>query len=126
MSRNLAPILAACIALAGLVPAKADDSVKGVMMIPVKLVAFTAGAVVGTPIAIVRKVAENTSTMSGDASGKSDNVAVRTVAGVAMLPFAIFKGGLEGGYLGTANSWKNSSEKPFSADSFSLGDMKDE
>lgn len=125
MSRNLAPILAVCIALAGFLPAKADDSAKGVMMIPVRLVAFATGAVIGTPIAIVRKVAENTTNMSGQASGKSDNPLLRGVAAVFIFPFAVFKGGLEGGYLGTANSWKNSSDKPFSADSFSLGDMKE-
>lgn len=123
MSRNLAPILAVCIALAGLLPAKADDSAKGVAMIPVKLVAFATGAVIGTPIAIVRKVCENTTTMSGDATGKSDNLALRGAAGLVTFPFAVFKGGLEGAYYGSANSWKNSSEKPFSASSFSLGDM---
>jgi hypothetical protein len=115
MSRNLAPILAACIALAGFIPAHAENSANGVLMIPVRLVAFATGAVIGTPIAVVRKVAENTTTMSGDATGKSDNVLLRGVAGIAILPFAVFKGGLEGAYCGTANSWKNSSEKPFSA-----------
>jgi hypothetical protein len=126
MFRNLAPMLAVCIALAGFLPAKADDSsAKGVAMIPVRLVAFATGAVIGTPIAVVRKVAENTVTMSGQATGKTDNVLLRGVAGVVVLPFALFKGGIEGGYLGTANSWENSSEKPFSAESFSLGEMKD-
>ena len=125
MSRNLAPILAACIALTGFLPARADNSVNGVMMIPVRLVAFATGAVIGTPVAVVRKVAENTTTMSKQASGKSDNFFIRGTAAIVVLPFAVFKGGLEGGYLGTANSWKNSSEKPFSAESLSLGEMKD-
>lgn len=126
MSRNLASLLlAVSIAFSGFLPARADDSAKGVMMIPVRLVAFATGAVIGTPIAIVRKTAENTTDMSGDLSGKSDNVLLRGVCGLATLPFAVFKGGLEGAYYGTANSWANSSEKPFSAESFSLGEMKE-
>ncbi|MBX9690482.1 MAG: hypothetical protein K2X27_27450 [Candidatus Obscuribacterales bacterium] len=123
MSRNLAPLLAVCITLAGLLPAKADDSLKGVAMIPVRLLAFATGAVVGTPIAVVRKTASNTTEMSGELSGKSDNPLLRGGSALVILPFAVFKGGLEGLYMGTANSWKNSSEKPFSKDSFSLGDM---
>lgn len=126
MSRKLAPLLAVCISLAGLLPARADDSAKGVAMIPVRLVAFAAGAVVGTPIAVVRKTCENTSKMSGQLAGDNgDNVLLRGASALVTLPFAVFKGGLEGLYLGTANSWTNSSEKPFSAESFSLGDMKD-
>jgi|688.fasta_scaffold285689_1 hypothetical protein len=126
MSRKLASLLlAAGLASAGLLPAQADDSAKGVAMIPVRLLAFATGAVVGTPIAIVRKTCENTSVMSGDLSGKSDNPALRGASALVILPFAVFKGGLEGAYYGTANSWSNSSEKPFSADSFSLGEMKE-
>lgn len=123
MTRKLAPIIASCLALSGLLPACADDSAKGVAMIPVRLVAFAAGAVVGTPIAVLRKTAENTSGMSGQLAGDDGNPMLRGAAGLVVLPFAVFKGGLEGLYYGTANSWKNSSEKPFSAESFSLGDM---
>ncbi|MBX9725243.1 MAG: hypothetical protein K2X81_27815, partial [Candidatus Obscuribacterales bacterium] len=111
MSRNLAPILAVCIALAGFLPAKADgDSVKGAAMIPVRLLAFGTGAVIGTPIAVLRKTCANTTEMSGQLSGKSENPALRGVCALATLPFAVFKGGLEGLYYGTANSWSNSSE----------------
>lgn len=124
MTRNLAPLLAVCISLSGLLPAMADDSVKGAAMIPVRLVAFAVGAVVGTPIAVLRKTCENTSNMSEELGGK-DNPALRGASALATLPFAIFKGGLEGMYYGTANSWANSSEHPFSKDSFSLGDMKE-
>ncbi len=126
MLRNLAPLLAACITLAGFLPARADDSAKGVAMIPVRLVAFAAGAVVGTPIAVVRKTAENTKKMSGEMSGDSDNALLRGSCALVTLPFAVFKGGLEGIYYGTANSWANSSEKPFSAESMSLGEMAGE
>lgn len=126
MSRKLASLLlAGGLASAGFLPAQADDSAKGVAMIPVRLLAFATGAVVGTPIAIVRKTCENTTQMSSDLSGKSDNPALRGISALVILPFAVFKGGLEGAYYGTANSWAKSSEKPFSAESFSLGEMKD-
>lgn len=124
MSRKLALVLATSITMIGLAPAKADgDSVKGAMMIPVKAVAFVAGAAVGTPIAIVRKTASNDKAMAGQLSGK-DNPLVTGAAGLVCLPFAVFKGGLEGSVAGVQNSWKNSSEKPFSGESFSLGDME--
>lgn len=125
MSRKLAPLFAALIALSGLLPAQADDSAKGVAMIPVRLLAFATGAVIGTPIAVVRKTAENTSKMSGELAGDDGNPVLRGGAALVILPFAVFKGGLEGLYYGTANSWANSSEKPFSAESFSLGEMGD-
>ena len=127
MSRKLATLvlLTAATALTGVLPAQADDSVKGAAMIPVRLAAFATGAAVGTPIAILRKTCENTTTMSGDISDKSTNPALRITSALVILPFACFKGGLEGAYYGVANSWSNSSEKPFSAESFSLGEMKE-
>ena len=127
MTRKLAPVFAACLSLVTLIPAaKAEDSVKGAAMIPVRLVAFATGAVVGTPIAVVRYTCSNTKTMSGQISGdNSKNPLLRGTCALATLPFAVFKGGLEGMYYGTANSWSNSSEHPFSTDSFSLGEMKD-
>lgn len=125
MSRKFALVLAASITMLGFAPAQADgDSAKGALMIPVKAVAFVAGAGVGTPIAIVRKVASNDKSMAGQLSGKSsDNPLMMGATGLVCLPFAVFKGGLEGSVAGVQNSWKNSSEKPFSGESFSLGDM---
>lgn len=127
MRKQLAAILSAMAFTTVLAtPARADGDggLHGVMMLPVRVVAFGVGAVVGTPIAIVRKTAENTHEMATEASGKSDNPLMVGACGLATLPFAVFKGGLEGTYYGTANSWKNSSEKPFSLDSFSLGEME--
>lgn len=106
-------------------PARADDGgLHGIMMIPVRLVAFGAGAVVGTPIAIVRKIAENDKDMANSAAGDDANPLLKGGAMLVTLPFAVFKGGLEGAYWGVSNSWTNSSEKPFSGESFSLGEMK--
>ena len=123
MFRKFALVLATSITFFGLTPAQADDSVKGALMIPVKAVAFVAGVGVGTPIAIVRKTASNDKSMAGQLSDK-DNVLLRGASSIVCLPFAVFKGGLEGSVAGVQNSWKNSSEHPFSTDSMSLGDME--
>jgi hypothetical protein len=64
--------------------------------------------------------------MSGEASKNSTNPLLRVTTAACIFPMAAFKGGIEGSVLGTENSWKNSSEKPFSADSFSLGELKSE
>lgn len=126
MIRNLASVIAVCIAFSGLLPAKADDSVKGAAMIPVRIIAFAAGAVVGTPIAVLRYSCKNTTDMSGQLAKENDkNPLLRGACAVSTLPFAVMKGGLEGVYHGTANSWENSSEHPFSGDSFSLGEIKE-
>lgn len=125
MSRKHALVLATAISILGLSPAKADDdAIKGAFMIPVKAVAFVAGVGIGTPIAVIRKTASNEKSMTGEISGKnSDNPLMVGTSGLVVMPFAVFKGSLEGMVAGVQNSWKNSSEKPFSSDSFSLGDM---
>jgi len=102
---------------------EAPDVAKALVMTPVRLVAFGVGAVVGTPIAILRKSYSNT---MATAQGKSDNKFMQAGAYLVCLPVGIFTGTLEGAYLGTKNSWMNSSEHPFGKDSFSLGEMKDD
>jgi len=88
-------------------------------------VAFASGWVIGTPIAVVRKTAQNTVDATKEASGNSDKKWKLAAASLVGLPVGIFTGSLEGTYWGFANSYKNSDEKPFGKDSFSLGEMKD-
>lgn len=112
---NVAPVWAA----------EAPDVAKALVMTPVRLVAFGAGAVVGTPIAVLRKTYQNTMSTSETMTGKNDNKFLTAGACVLALPVGMFTGTLEGAYLGTKNSWMNSSEHPFGKDSFSLGEMKE-
>jgi hypothetical protein len=100
---------------------EAPDVAKALVKTPVRLVAFGAGAVVGTPIAVLRKSYQNTMSTAGE---KSDSKLKQAGAYALCLPVGIFTGTAEGVYLGTKNSWMNSSEHPFGKDSFSLGEMK--
>ncbi len=129
MSRVLPAIFCGLVlSLCSLLPVAAADSseiCKSALMVPIKAVAFVSGVVFGTPIAVVRKTAENTMNAADRITGKSDNMFCKACAGLLMLPVGIFTGSIEGVYWGTANSWINSSEKPFCKESFSLGEMKD-
>jgi hypothetical protein len=102
--------------------AEAPDVAKALVLTPLRLVAFSAGAVIGTPIAVLRKSYANTHETF---SSKSDNKVMAAGTALAALPVGIFTGTLEGVFLGTKNSWMNSTEHPFGKDSFSLGEMKE-
>lgn len=96
-----------------------------VMKTTARLTIFTAGAVLGIPIAVVRKTAQNTVDTSKEMAGKSENKAAKAGLGLVGVPVGVFTGGLEGVWLGTTNSWTSSKDKPFSKDLVSLGEMKD-
>ena len=129
MTKRIAALLGVlALSAASFAPAQAveaPDVAKSLVLTPVRLVAFGVGAVVGTPIAILRKSYQDTSSTAEQISGKSDNKFKTAGAYLFAWPVGVFTGTLEGTYLGTKNSWMNSSEHPFSKDSFSLGEMKD-
>ncbi|HEY9867571.1 MAG TPA: hypothetical protein V6D08_00065 [Candidatus Obscuribacterales bacterium] len=107
--------------------ARADggEAARKAAMVPVRLAAFATGVVFGTPIAIVRKIAENTADATKSAAGGSDNKLKLAAGSLVGLPVGIFTGSLEGAWLGWSNSWEHSSEKPFGKESFSLGELKE-
>ncbi|MCA9803907.1 MAG: hypothetical protein KC777_18180 [Cyanobacteria bacterium HKST-UBA02] len=114
----------AVLAAAAPAPAHADsgDFLSSAVKFPVALLSFTAGTVIGTPIAVLRKTASNTKETAEQVSG--DGGAVKTAAGYLVgLPVGIFKGTIEGLWLGPKNAAMNASESPFSKDGFSLGDL---
>lgn len=126
--KKIASILVGTLfSIASITPSMAadDGKLKTVAMLPVKMVAFGAGAVVGTPIAIVRKTAQNTKAATKSIAGDNAHPVKVGAAALLGIPVGLFTGGLEGSYWGTANAWTNSSEHPFGKDSFSLGEMKD-
>ena len=61
---------------------------------------------------------ESTKTIAGD----KGNPLVTGMAALAGVPFGIFTGTLEGSYYGMKNAAMNT-DKPFSKDAFSLGDL---
>ena len=91
---------------------------------PQRLAAFVAGVMVGTPVAIVRKSIICTVSDTKELVGESRNPIFLVPAGMLAAPWGLFSGGAEGIYAGIADSWVNSSENPFSKESFSLGKMK--
>ncbi len=131
MKKSLAAVLCAvALGIGCIAPAMAADSefgeiVDGVVMTTARLAAFSVGAVVGTPIAIVRKTWENSGNIAGKLTGNKDNDVLSTGVQVLALPIGVFPGAIEGVGFGTANSWKNSKDKPFTKEFFSLGELKD-
>ena len=90
---------------------------------PMQMTSFVVGTIFGTPIAVGRKVMSNTKETCDNLGG--DSTWKKAAAGVVALPVGLFKGGLEGLYLGPKNALYESGEKPFSKECFSLGDLDD-
>jgi hypothetical protein len=130
MNKKIGSILCGLVMAAStFAPALADDGemavpdlMRGISMTPLKLVAFGACTVVGTPIAVVRKTAEDTKKCVNDFGWKSDNKMLKAVSPIVGVPAGIFTGSVEGVWMGWTNSWNNN-KKPFSKDAISLGDM---
>lgn len=113
------------LSIAGVTPVFAGDNpVKQVLMFPVKIAAFGAGAVVGTPIAIVRTSAKNTKQSTKDMGGEGSAVKTGLLSIVA-LPLGVFTGTLEGSYYGLSNATMHT-DKPFCKEAFSLGELGDD
>jgi hypothetical protein len=125
--RILSLASALTILASGAVPAFAADSSsggdispKGVAMWPVKLVAMSAGAVVGTPIAVTRYVAKESVASTKKIAGDKANPIFAVACGVVGVPIGMFVGGMEGLYHGPANAYSH----PFNKDAFTLGEIE--
>jgi len=116
--------------LGSALPASADESkemLKNVGMFPVRTLALGAGLLVGTPIAISRRTADRCSEYTGnfaDKIGGKDHLPPVLFASVLGVPFGVIAGTSEGVYLGGKNAIANCVEKPFSKESFSLGELE--
>lgn len=103
-------------------PSYADGMLSEVTKFPMTMTSFVAGTVLGTPIAVGRKVMNNTKETCDNMAGDK-GMAMKAACGVVALPVGLFTGSLEGMYLGPKNALYNSGESPFSKDCFSLGDL---
>ncbi len=92
-----------------------------IVKFPLAMGSFAAGAIFGTPIAVGRKVASNTKETCDQIGG--DSCWKKAAGGCVALPVGLFKGSIEGMYLGPKNALVNSGEKPFSKDCFSLAEL---
>lgn len=117
------------LAIGSSLPALADDDYKGMAkntaMFPVRTLALGSGVVVGTPIAVTRRVSNRcigyTQTFADQIGGK-EHLPPVLFASVLGVPFGLLAGSAEGVYFGGKNAISNCVEHPFSKESFSLGD----
>jgi len=125
MSRQIAALLLGSALVVGSnAPAMAMDGdtvAKSIASTTMRLVFWSAGTVLGTPIAVLRKTGENTM----ETFNKGDGGMQKAGYAAAALPVGVVTGSLEGLWLGPKNSWEASGEHPFSKDLVSLGEMKD-
>ncbi len=125
---TLSALAAAAVTIGSVLPACADepkDMLKNTAMFPVKALAISTGMVVGTPVAVTRRVSnrciEYTQTFADKIGGK-DSLPPVLFASVLGVPFGVIAGSAEGIYFGGKNSIVHGSDKPFSKESFSLGE----
>lgn len=125
--------LSVIVALTGATAAQAEDNPTGGVQTAKKgagsILGVMTGLTVGVPISIVRSIGVETKRMkaqvSDDTAGGDHPDAFAHLAGATMgvlygLPSGIIKGSIQGVERGIAHG----AEKPFSAESLSLGDLQ--
>lgn len=117
-------------------PAMADDEpldkvTQGSLMVT-RVGGMGAGVVVGTPIAVTKRVLHSYKALTQDAADKvggklggKDNGPVCAVVSIATLPASLVVGGLKGVYYGTKNGVTKGFDAPFAPDSYSLGALEE-
>lgn len=104
---------------------KEGEMAKQALLLPVRFAAMGSGMVVGTPVAITRRTSnrciEFTKTFA-DNIGGHEHLVPMAMASVMGVPFGMIVGTGEGVYHGGRNAISHGWEKPFSLDSFSLGE----
>ncbi len=123
-------ISSACLAMMSLSAAPAfagDDPATNTVLIPVRVLAFGVGAVVGTPVSMVKHSLKNIQAHDKAFAGKvggEDNTAAR----IFMAPVSIVTGTVMGSGQGLVDGPKNSVdncvEHPFSTASMSMSDKE--
>ena len=89
-------------------------------------VAVGSGMAVGVPLAMAKRMAFrsiNITNQFADQIGGHENLPPVMFASVLGVPFGLICGGAEGAYLGSKNAIAHGVEKPFSKESFSMGDI---
>jgi hypothetical protein len=101
---------------------------KQALMLPVRMVAMGGGMVLGIPVAIVRRSGARSvgfSEQFADNIGGKEHMIPLGMASLMGVPFGMVVGTAEGVYSGGRNSISHGWEKPFSLDSFSMGEELD-
>ena len=101
---------------------------KQALMLPVRMVAMGSGMALGIPVAIVRRTGARSvgfSEQFADNIGGKEHMIPLGMASLMGVPFGMVVGTAEGVYSGGKNSISHGWEKPFSLETFSLGDELD-
>lgn len=104
-----------------------DDPATNTVLIPVRILAFGVGAVIGTPVAIVKHTISDIPKHAGaiaDKVGGKDNMAAVVFATPAAIVSGTVTGTAQGLYDGPKNSVDNCVEHPFSTASMSITDKE--
>ncbi len=101
---------------------------KQALMLPVRMVAMGSGMVMGIPVAIVRRSGARsvgfTESFADNIGGKEHMIPMG-MASLMGVPFGVMVGTAEGVYSGGRNYISHGWEKPFSLESFSMGEELD-
>lgn len=104
---------------------KEGEMAKQALLLPVRMTAIGSGMVVGIPVAITRRSSnrciEFTQTFADNIGGK-EHIIPMAMASIMGVPFGLVVGSAEGVHAGGKNAISSGWEKPFSLDSFSLGE----
>lgn len=96
----------------------------GLAKMPLHLVGFCAGTVIGTPICALRKFPQEMNEGGHGFIGSitdSDNKLWLIPGGILWLPFAMVTSTMEAPFYALKNAWI--AEQPFSKEQFSLGEL---
>ncbi|MCC7530637.1 MAG: hypothetical protein IT342_19090 [Candidatus Melainabacteria bacterium] len=101
---------------------------KQALMLPVRMAAMGSGMALGVPVAIVRRSGARsvgfTESFADNIGGKEHMIPLG-MASLMGIPFGLLVGTAEGVYSGGRNSISHGWEKPFSLESFSMGEELD-
>jgi len=128
MKSTFSALAAAAFTIGSVLPASADEPMgmlKNTAMFPVRALGVGAGMVVGTPVAVTRRVSNRCIGYTGtfaDKIGGKDSLPPVLFASVLGVPFGMIAGSAEGVYFGGKNGIVHGAQKPFSIESFSLGE----
>jgi hypothetical protein len=120
-------LLALVFALCGGLPSQADGAKSFVANLPKRIVSFTVGAAIGTPIAVVRsthKELKKQTKVAYDLGGVRPKPLAYASAAFFGIPSGFASGAWTGVFNGVSDSWVNAKEAPFSKGSFSLDKME--
>jgi hypothetical protein len=91
--------------------------------LPKRISSFLTGLLIGPPVATVRRTFSEDKEAANTVMYGKKSSGLQSVARVVLFPLMVVPGAIEGVSDAVENSWKYSSEQPFSKNAFSLGKL---